>query len=99
MNRAGARKLVLTPAIRAPHLRQKTQYGNSPQQKLDCHEGELPTLRQTSAAPIKADRFLSVFAPVLLRSWPTPLLSPTTEIESSGKRVGNPSQADGQERL
>jgi hypothetical protein len=53
-NRAGARKLVLTRAIRAPHLRQKTQYGNSPQQKLDCHEGELPTLRQASANPIKA---------------------------------------------
>jgi hypothetical protein len=27
----------------------KKQYGNSPQQKLDCHEGELPTIRQASA--------------------------------------------------
>jgi hypothetical protein len=48
-NRAGARKLVLIVAIRAPHLRQKIPYGNSPQQKLDCHEGVCPTLRQASA--------------------------------------------------
>jgi hypothetical protein len=73
---------VLIAAIRAPHLRQKTQYGNSPQQKLDCHEGDC---LHTYARLQPSDQgccFMSVFAPVLPRSWPTFAFVPNDTIDS-----------------
>jgi len=92
-NRAGARKLVLTAAIRAPHLRQKTIWQFAPtliwiatkvnfqlNARLQPIRSRLPLPERSCAGSVS---FLS-----------RPRFSTQRHDRFVGERLGNPSQAD-----
>ena len=92
-NRAGARRRCSSPPTEHPAFVKKNNMAIRPNKNWIATKVNFQLYARLQPSD-QGCRFLSVFAPVLPRSWPTFAFVPNDTIDSLVSQVGNSSQAD-----